>query len=55
MLRGLDTFTGQHRAYSDGSVEWLSANMIPTSVASVSESATYRTTAPQGFGLAYYF
>jgi prepilin-type N-terminal cleavage/methylation domain-containing protein len=54
-FRNVENLAGQHRAYSDGSVEWLTARAIDTSVARVSEAATYRTTAPQGFGLAYYF
>jgi prepilin-type N-terminal cleavage/methylation domain-containing protein len=45
---------GQHRAWSDGSVEWIPRDNLDLSPAHADEAASYRVSVP-GFTLLYYY
>ncbi|MFT3787036.1 MAG: type II secretion system protein [Tepidisphaeraceae bacterium] len=56
MIQKVNTLQGVHRAWSDGSVEWLPKGGVDLLPASVNQDATYRLALPGGaFTLYYYF
>lgn len=46
---------GHHRAWTDGSVEWLPRGTFDLTPASADTAAAYKVVGPSGIGLHFYF
>jgi type II secretory pathway pseudopilin PulG len=49
------TLCGLHRAWTDGSVEWLPRDTFDLSPAKADQQAAYKVVGPSGLGLYFYF
>jgi prepilin-type N-terminal cleavage/methylation domain-containing protein len=49
------TYRGHHRAWTDGSVEWLPRDTFDLSPAKADQQAAYKVVGPSGLGLYFYF
>lgn len=55
LLARADALQGQHRAWIDGSVEWVTGGEIRTDANQIDQAVSYKAIVPGTFELAYWF
>lgn len=55
MVNNITPLQGQHRAWSDGSVEWITGRDIPTQPGQIDQHVTFKAIVPSAFELDFWF
>jgi hypothetical protein len=55
MVLSTTPLLGQHRAWSDGSVEWINGSNLRTSAGEIDQSASFKAVTPSAFELVFWF